>query len=171
MNARQRIASLLWWSIPSHDDEDAKTQAERLLDLHDAEVVARRDAQIIAWLAKKAAEYGTSNRENRAKAEAVGRMADKLSRGAVREPSERSMIPRPTWPEQHKLMAAELRSRPGEWNVVKATPSIATARNTAALIKSAGITAYSPAGAYEAAARTVDGAHRVYVRYVGEATS
>jgi hypothetical protein len=45
---------------------------------------ADRDTQIIAWLEKKAGEYGTSNRENRAKAEAVSRMADKLSRGAVR---------------------------------------------------------------------------------------
>ncbi|QQZ56895.1 hypothetical protein IFE09_27240 [Streptomyces microflavus] len=45
---------------------------------------ADRDKQIIAWLEQKAAEYGTSNRERRAKAEAVDRMADKLSRGAVR---------------------------------------------------------------------------------------
>ncbi|MFD4740559.1 hypothetical protein ACFWNQ_24825 [Streptomyces virginiae] len=51
-------------------------------------VVADRDAQIIAWLGKKAREYGTSNRESRDKAEAVGRMADKLSRGAVRRPHE-----------------------------------------------------------------------------------
>ena len=50
-----------------------------------AQIIAERDAQIIAWLGKKAAEYGTSNRESRAKAEAVGRMADKLSRGAVRD--------------------------------------------------------------------------------------
>lgn len=50
-----------------------------------AEVIAERDAQIIAWLAKKSHEYGVSNRENRAKSEAVGRMADKLSRGAVRD--------------------------------------------------------------------------------------
>ena len=50
-----------------------------------AQVIAERDAQIVAWLAKKAHEYGTSNRENRTKAEAVWRMADKLSRGAVRD--------------------------------------------------------------------------------------
>lgn len=48
-----------------------------------AEVRAERDAEIVAWLGKKAREYGQSNRENRAKAEAVGRMADKLGRGAV----------------------------------------------------------------------------------------
>lgn len=50
-----------------------------------AQVIAERDAQIIAWLGKKAAEFGSSNRDARAKAEAVGRMADKLSRGAVRD--------------------------------------------------------------------------------------
>lgn len=55
---------------------------------HRAEVQAERDAQIVAWLLKKSYEYGTSNRENRAKAEAVWRMADKLSRGAVRPDGE-----------------------------------------------------------------------------------
>ncbi|MEU9865524.1 hypothetical protein AB0D99_32110 [Streptomyces sp. NPDC047971] len=55
---------------------------------HRAEVQAERDAQIVAWLLKKSHEYGTSNREKRAKAEAVWRMADKLSRGAVRPDGE-----------------------------------------------------------------------------------
>lgn len=55
----------------------AELEAER------GTLVAARDDQIIAWLGKKAREYGTSNREARDKAEAVGRMADKLSRGAV----------------------------------------------------------------------------------------
>ncbi|MEV8623365.1 hypothetical protein [Streptomyces sp. NPDC051079] len=50
-----------------------------------AEVIAERDAQVVAWLVKKAAEYGSSNRDSRTAAEAVGRMADKLSRGAVRD--------------------------------------------------------------------------------------
>lgn len=54
------------------------------LETERSSLVAARDAQIIAWLGKKAGEYGTSNRESRAKAEAVSRMADKLSRGAVR---------------------------------------------------------------------------------------
>lgn len=60
----------------------AELEAER------GTLVAARDAQIIAWLGKKAREYGTSNRESRDKAEAVFRMADKLSRGAVRQPVE-----------------------------------------------------------------------------------
>lgn len=58
------------------------------LEAANSSLIANRDAQIIAWLGKKAREYGTSNRENRAKAEAVARMADKLSRGAVRQPLE-----------------------------------------------------------------------------------
>ncbi|THA82774.1 hypothetical protein [Streptomyces sp. A0592] len=59
-------------------DRIAELEAER------GAIVAGRDAQIIAWLGKKAGEYGTSNAEKRAKAEAVARTADKLSRGAVR---------------------------------------------------------------------------------------
>ncbi|MFG2900927.1 hypothetical protein ACGFZH_28060 [Streptomyces zaomyceticus] len=59
-------------------DRIAELEAER------ATAIADRDAQIVAWLGKKAREYGESNREARAKAEAVWRMADKLSRGAVR---------------------------------------------------------------------------------------
>lgn len=51
-------------------------------------VVANRDREIVAWLGKKSREYGTSNREARDKAEAVWRMADKLRRGAVRQPHE-----------------------------------------------------------------------------------
>lgn len=84
MSARDQIASLLWWQMPSSDNDEARAHASAMLDAFRAEVIAERDAQIIAWLGKKAGEYGTSNRENRAKAEAVGRMADKLSRGAVR---------------------------------------------------------------------------------------
>ncbi|MFJ5785398.1 hypothetical protein [Streptomyces hydrogenans] len=66
--------------IGSDDDETGA-----MVNAHRAEVIAERDAQIVAWLAKKAAEYGTSNRENRAKSWAVSCMADKLSRGAVRD--------------------------------------------------------------------------------------
>jgi len=50
-----------------------------------AQIIAERDAQIVAWLGKKAGEFGRSNRENRAASDAVARMADKLSRGAVRD--------------------------------------------------------------------------------------
>ncbi|MET9704895.1 hypothetical protein [Streptomyces griseus] len=45
---------------------------------------ADRDQQIIAWLEKKAREEGTSNKDSRVRATATYRLADKLSRGAVR---------------------------------------------------------------------------------------
>ena len=50
------------------------------------EVIGDRDAQIVAWLLTKAAEEGTRNKDARAQATAIYRMADKLSRGAVRPP-------------------------------------------------------------------------------------
>ncbi|OKJ24320.1 hypothetical protein AMK23_26130 [Streptomyces sp. CB02130] len=45
---------------------------------------ADRDKQIIAWLEKKGREEGTSNKDSRVRATATYRLADKLSRGAVR---------------------------------------------------------------------------------------
>ncbi|MFI6854546.1 hypothetical protein [Streptomyces sp. NPDC050416] len=38
MNARERIAALLWWSVPGSTDEEAKTRAGELLDAFAAEV-------------------------------------------------------------------------------------------------------------------------------------
>jgi hypothetical protein len=58
----------------------------KLLDNTRSEAIAERDAQIIAWLEKKAREEGTSNKDSRLRATAIYRMADKLSRGAVRPP-------------------------------------------------------------------------------------
>ena len=40
MTARQNIASLLWWSVPSSDDDEAKARTEQLLDAYQAEVLA-----------------------------------------------------------------------------------------------------------------------------------
>lgn len=68
-------------------------EARDLVDLHHAEVIAGRDAQIIAWLEKKAREEGTSNKDSRLRATAIYRMADKLSRGAVRPPLSGAPIP------------------------------------------------------------------------------
>ncbi|MFH8627818.1 hypothetical protein ACH4A8_39025 [Streptomyces vietnamensis] len=56
-------------------------RANKLID----DVIAERDAQIVAWLRKKAYEYGYSNRVKRTQADAVSCMASKLSRGAVRD--------------------------------------------------------------------------------------
>ena len=60
--------------------------AEQHLDTFRAEVIAARDAQIIEWLENKAREEGSSNKDSRTRATAIYRMADKLSRGAVRPP-------------------------------------------------------------------------------------
>ncbi|WP_097865855.1 hypothetical protein [Streptomyces sp. rh34] len=76
MNARDSIENL--W--------DRATPVGPLLDAYRLAVIAERDAQIIAWLEKKAREEGSSNKERRSRAEVLFRMADKMSRGAVRPP-------------------------------------------------------------------------------------
>ncbi|MEU9615902.1 hypothetical protein AB0D56_30735 [Streptomyces sp. NPDC048209] len=58
----------------------------KLLDAYHAQTIADRDAQIIAWLGKKGREEGSSNKDSRNRADVLFRMADKLSRGAVRPP-------------------------------------------------------------------------------------
>jgi len=40
--ARQKVADLLWWSVPSSTSEEAKTRTEELLDAFAAEVRAER---------------------------------------------------------------------------------------------------------------------------------
>ena len=58
-------------------------------------VVAERDAQIIAWLGKKAREYqGRSGPRVESASDALARMADKIARGAVR-PSTAGQAPAP----------------------------------------------------------------------------
>lgn len=65
----------------SRDRFDAAAAAYQL------EVIAERDAQIIAWLGKKAREYrSTRSRQHALQADAIETMADKLGRGAVRPP-------------------------------------------------------------------------------------
>jgi hypothetical protein len=90
MSARDELIGYALMALPN---EPAFAKCGELADAYRAEVIAERDAQIVTWLTKKAREYGDSNRENRAKAEAVGRMADKLSRGAMRE-DNMQMLPR-----------------------------------------------------------------------------
>ncbi|CAH9419589.1 hypothetical protein SGL43_06644 [Streptomyces globisporus] len=57
------------------------------------EAIRDRDAQIIEWLTKKAHEEGTSNKERRTRADVLFRMADKMSRGAVRPPLSKGPDP------------------------------------------------------------------------------
>ncbi|MFE2936694.1 hypothetical protein [Streptomyces sp. NPDC059278] len=55
------------------------------------QTIADRDAQIIAWLLKKAGEYrGLPRSRQESAADAIARMADKISRGAVRGPETAS---------------------------------------------------------------------------------
>ncbi|TRV72578.1 hypothetical protein FKN01_29765 [Streptomyces sp. 130] len=59
-----------------------------------AKVIAERDAQIIAWLCKKAGEYrSTRSRQHALQADAIDTMADKLRRGAVRPPLSKDADP------------------------------------------------------------------------------
>ncbi|MFK0069731.1 hypothetical protein [Streptomyces sp. NPDC091046] len=68
---------------------------------------------------------------------------------------------------KHARAAAELRARPGEWAHVTTAGSAESAASLATAIRSARLTAYAPAGSFEAHARTVDDQPRVYVRFVG----
>lgn len=69
----------------------------------------------------------------------------------------------------HSLIAAQLRRHPGKWARIATRSTAGNASNTAHSIRSAKLTSYRPMGAYEAAARTVDGVHEVWAKYVGEA--
>lgn len=73
------------WPCKTAQENGAQVFTDQTRTTFRAEVLAERDAQVVAWLAKKAAGYGSSNREARTKADAVALMADKLSRGAVRD--------------------------------------------------------------------------------------
>lgn len=71
-------------------------------------------------------------------------------------------------PSKHHKIAEQLRERPKEWARVHISASRSGADSTAHQIRVAILRAYSPPSAFEAKARTVDGQHRVYARYVGE---
>ncbi|MCA6093465.1 hypothetical protein LE181_15015 [Streptomyces sp. SCA3-4] len=72
---------------------------------------------------------------------------------------------------KHARIAAELRAHPSVWGVVQKPTSIARAASAAQAIRRARLTAYEPAGSFEAVARTVtDGdatEYRVYARFIG----
>lgn len=69
---------------------------------------------------------------------------------------------------QHLEAAAALRERPGEWAVIKTTPTSQAARSAATHIRTGLLAAYRPARSFEATSRTVEGEHRVYARFVGQ---
>lgn len=80
-------------------------------------------------------------------------------------------------PACHLPEAAELRGKPGRWAVLCVRPSRNKASCMAHQIRTGGLMAFGPAGAFQAMARTVDvrqddGSRlrefRVYARFVGE---
>ncbi|WP_329424055.1 hypothetical protein [Streptomyces sp. NBC_01268] len=74
--------------------EALRVQRDRIAELEGA--AAEQTDAIVRWLLKKAREYGsTRNRQHAAQAEVLERMADKISRGAVRPAP---FVP--TWPPQ-----------------------------------------------------------------------
>ena len=68
----------------------------------------------------------------------------------------------------HLGVAQELRDNPGRWGIVKVHGKAQDSSSMANTIRKGVTGAWKPAGAFEAAARTVNGEHRVYARYVGE---
>lgn len=105
MSAREQLGSMV---RTDRGDMNVYSQpeVERALDAYRAEVIADRDAQIIAWLVKKAAEEGSSNKDSRVRATAIYRLADKLSRGAVRPPLSKGPEPLLTDTERQFLTFA-----------------------------------------------------------------
>ncbi|WP_282084089.1 hypothetical protein [Streptomyces tendae] len=74
--AREKVAGLLWWSVPSPTDDGAKALTNQFLNELAAEVVAERDAQFVAWLLKRSREDEHGD--------VIARLASKVARGAVR---------------------------------------------------------------------------------------
>jgi hypothetical protein len=68
---------------------------------------------------------------------------------------------------EHYKAAAALRERPGEWAMVRTAATSNAARSAASQIREGRLTAYRPAGEFDATSRTVGGEFRVYARYVG----
>lgn len=69
------------------------TEAEQLVDAYRLTVIGERDAQTIEFLVKKAREEGRNNRDCRTRGDVLFRMADKISRGAIRPPLSKDADP------------------------------------------------------------------------------
>lgn len=94
MNARDNLYDFA--TAPFKDTGVPPLVHDTLTDLLDAyrlEVIAERDTQTIEWLEKKAQEEGRANRDSRNRGDVLTRMADKLSRGAVRPPLSKRADP------------------------------------------------------------------------------
>ncbi|WP_326742883.1 hypothetical protein [Streptomyces sp. NBC_01768] len=64
--ARERIANLLWWSVPSGTDEEAKARTEQLLDEHRAEVLREAEGKAREIVAKLWVDGTTQKQMDRA---------------------------------------------------------------------------------------------------------
>lgn len=86
MNERSRLIRLIGGDAP---------EASNLLDAYDVLVRNERDAEIVAWLGKKASEYySTGNRQHALLAGVIEVMASKIAQGAVRPCRAREAEPR-----------------------------------------------------------------------------
>ncbi|MYT30490.1 MULTISPECIES: hypothetical protein [unclassified Streptomyces] len=72
---------------------------------------------------------------------------------------------------RHARIVAQLVNNPGKWAVIGRYGSAASARSTALNIRTGKLAAYTPAGAFDAVARTVhsgdESEFRVYARFIG----
>lgn len=84
------------------------------------------------------------------------------------EPPKVPSLPTGAGRGKHWDAARRLRERPGEYAMVSAYDSRSTAASTAYMVRQGTLNAYAPRGAFHAVSRTVDGEHRLYVKYVGE---
>lgn len=97
-------------------------------------------------------------------------MTDTTPGGVVRwenPPPQRRGDPSPS--NQYKAAADTLRTRPGEWGLVRDDVPTGTASGLVQRIKH-GWTCFAPAASFEAVSRpgSRDGRSRVYARYVGD---
>jgi hypothetical protein len=68
----------------------------------------------------------------------------------------------------HIQAAQACREKRGQWMRLREYPSAQSSSSTANVIRRGATPPWRPAGAFWALARTVEGRHYVYVRYVGE---
>lgn len=94
------------------------TEAEQLVDAYRLTVIGERDAQTIEFLVKKAREEGRNNRDCRTRGDVLFRMADKISRGAIRPPLSSASARLLTDAERYPGELAMLRGLAGVLRVV-----------------------------------------------------
>lgn len=90
---------------------------------------------------------------------------------AVRLPPALPQLPVVRSREAFRESAELLRQHPGEWGTVAVYSTSASARQSAYRLRTGGLTAFVPAGAWEAEAYTEDGVHGLRARYIGTPTT